>query len=285
MTDRIPDESPATPAETRAYLLDRAKRANTPVRNAFVQQPRGSAVRPGPLSTFVHNRDLRGLQTFLFALAVASSGDSEEGWSTTLSIPVWARALNLTEVATDASAATAVSKVFTRLEQRNLIERDRRGRERKIRVTVLREDGSGDSYTRPGKGNSDKYLQLPHAYWTEEWFLQLDLPATAMLLVALHEKPGFQLPTERVPDWYGWSADTAERGFATLERHGLISKVSRFRKAPLSPTGLAKLNEYTLTGPFARKPATPPRTKETATRKRRRPRIAHRPAASKVAGS
>jgi len=91
------------------------------------------------------------------------------------------------------------------------------GRERKIRVTLLREDGSGQPYTRPGKGNTDRFLRLSHRFWLDGWYEKVDLPATAMLLVALHEKLNFELPTERVPDWYGWSADTAERGLATLE--------------------------------------------------------------------
>jgi hypothetical protein len=72
-----------------------------------------------------------------------------------------------------------------------------------------------------------------------------------MLLVALHEKPNFELPTERVPEWYGWSADTAERGLATLERLGLVTRTTRLKKAPLSPTGQTKVNRYLLHEPLA----------------------------------
>ena len=165
----------------------------------------------------MRNRDLRGLQAELLLLGITSSGDGQDGWTTTLPIAVWARAFGTTHYASAASAATAVSKVLSRLEKRRLIERDRRGRERKIRVTLLREDGSGQPYTRPGKGNTDRFLRLSHRFWLDGWYEKVDLPATAMLLVALHEKLNFELPTERVPDWYGWSADTAERGLATLE--------------------------------------------------------------------
>jgi hypothetical protein len=59
-----------------------------------------------------------------------------------------------------------------------------------------------------------------------------------MLLIVLHEKNTFELPAERVPDWYGWSADTAERCLATLEPLGLRTHTIRLKKAPLSPTGL-----------------------------------------------
>jgi hypothetical protein len=63
-----------------------------------------------------------------------------------------------------------------------------------------------------------------------------------MLPVALHERPGIELVSERVPDWYGWSADTAKRGMKTLERHGLIEirheRTARGFKATPGPTHL-----------------------------------------------
>jgi hypothetical protein len=260
MVDGTLDEAPATDEETRAALLDRNRRPFTPINKVFVQAPRGSASRLGPLSQFVRGRDLRGLQAFLMILAAISNGGTDQGWSTTLSIQVWARVFGTTRTATGVSASTAASKILTRLENRKLITRERHGRHRNIRITLLREDGSGQPYTRPGSGNNDRFLKLPHAYWRDGWYAQLDLPATAMLLVALHEKPGFQLPTERMPSWYGWSSDTAERGLATLRDLDLLRVDSRLVKAPLSPTGQARVNKYTLIGPFAQ-PASKPSTK------------------------
>lgn len=106
--------------------------------------------------------------------------------------------------------------------------------------------------------NDDRFLKISNRYWTEGWHAQLDLPATAMLLVALHEKPGFAIATERMPEWYGWSADTAERGLRTLADLGLLTIEKRIKKAPLSPTGLTVENVYTLQGPFEKKAGTPP---------------------------
>jgi len=252
VSDLEDDESPANEDETRAALLDKSRREFAPVNKLFVQAPPGSAHRPGPLATFVHNRDLRGLHAYLLLLGITSSGDSPDGWSTTLDIRIWARAFGTTRDATPASAASAVSKVLSRLEQRNLITRERHGRRRKIRVTLLREDGTGQPYTRPGKDNTDRFLNLPHAFWRNGWHELLDLPATAMLLVALHEKNNFELATERMPDWYGWSADTAERGLATLEQLGALTHTTRLKKAPLSPTGLTKVNRYLLREPFSK---------------------------------
>jgi hypothetical protein len=208
---------PATEEETRAARLERNRRVFRPINKLFVQAPLGSKSRYGPLSWFVRGRDQRALQAYLLIIGVNASGHGEHGGSTTLPIKVWARAFGTTLHATDASAATAVSKVPTRLEKRQLIDRARRGRSREIRVTVLREEGNGPPYTRPGQGNTDWFLKLPHAYRTDGWYEKLDLPATAMLLVALHEKPGFELPTKHMPEWYGWSADTAERGFRTVQ--------------------------------------------------------------------
>jgi hypothetical protein len=246
------NDSPANEAETRKALLERTGRDFTPILKDFVQKPRGNGEsRQGPLAEFIRGRDPRALQAFLLIISVNSSGEGKHGWSTTLPIKVWARAFGTTQNATLASAATAASKVLTRLSNRNLITREKAGQSRQVRVTLLREDGSGQPYTRPASGNNDRFLKLPHAYWTDGWNDKLDLPATAMLLLALHEKPGFELPTEKMSEWYGWSADTAERGFRTLYDHGILDVHTRMKKAPLSPTGLSKVNLYRLRPPFA----------------------------------
>lgn len=250
-------EAPATERETREHLLLRAKRNMAPILKDFVQNPdRAQGRRGGPLSQFVKNGDLRGLRAFLFLHAIISSGEGRNGWSTTLPLSVWARAFDTTTAAEPRSASTAATKILSRLEERRLVLRQRAGRERKITVTLLRPDGSGLEYTRPDGSGPNRFLQLSNAYWTEGWYASLDLPATAMLMVALHEKPGFELPTEKVPYWYGWSADTAERGLRTLREHGLITMVKRIKKAPLAPAGIAEVNSYTLSEPFGRKKAT-----------------------------
>lgn len=253
------DEDAATEEETRAFLLARSKRDAAPILKDFVQNPdKTLAQRQGPLSVFVANGDLRALKAFLFVHAIISSGEGDNGWSTTLPLSVWGRVFDTTKTAESRSASTAATKILSRLVDRNLLCRGRVGRARKITVTLLRPDGSGAHYTRPGKDNDDRFLKLDNAYWTEGWHEQLDLPATAMLLVALHEKQVFELVTERVPDWYGWSADTAERGLKTLKDHGLIRVQKRYKKTPLSPTGKTEVNVYTLVGPFAQKPPAKP---------------------------
>ena len=239
--------TPATPDETRAELLDRSRRTFAPIAKLFVQNPdRDADNRSGPLSVFVRNDDFRGLRAFLFLHAITSSGSY--GWSTTLPLAVWARAFGATETADPRSASNVATKILTRLEERRLIERRRSGHQRKITVTLLRPDGSGDAYTRPvGAGEDDRFIRLSNRYWADGWHSRLDLPATAMSLVALQERPGFVLAAERVPEWYGWSPDTVQRGFATLEGLGVIKVTKQTVKAPLTAAGITTRNVYTLT--------------------------------------
>jgi hypothetical protein len=254
------DEEAATEAETRATLLERSNRTFTPVSKAFVQNPdKRAATREGPLAEFVRNGDKRGLNALLFATAITSNGDSDHGWSTTLPLSVWARVLNATTTAELTSANNATTKILGRLQARGLITRERVGRSRGVRVTLLAQDGSRRDYTRPsGKSETDRFLKLDHKYWTEDWFERLQLPGIAMLLVALHEPPLFELPTEKMRAWYGFSPDTAERGFSELRDAGLVTWFSRTKKEPLAPTGKTIINVYELQGAFTREDAATP---------------------------
>lgn len=250
------DEDPADELETRAYLLKRSKRDFAPIASGFVQNPdskavsKGASGRGGPLASFVRSGDLRGLRAFLFLHAIISSGDGDNGWSTTLPLAVWSRAFDATVTADTRSAASAATRILTRLEKRSLIRRTRRGRERAVTVTLLRPDGSGAEYTRPD-GKSDRFIKVRNEFWTEGWYAKLDLPATAMLLVCLHEKAEFTLPTEKMQEWYGFSPDTAERGMRKLSELGLLTISSRLKKAPLAPNGVTRVNVYDLTAVLA----------------------------------
>ncbi|MGH2628456.1 MAG: hypothetical protein ACRDHY_17605, partial [Anaerolineales bacterium] len=99
------------------------------------------------------------------------------------------------------------------------------------------------------------FLTLDHAFWLNGWHDKLKLPGLAMLLVALHEtgpkRPVFRLPAEHAPKWYGWSADTTERGLAELHDHGLLGSYTHTRKEPLSASGYGRVNDYYLQPPFA----------------------------------
>ncbi|WP_404388833.1 hypothetical protein [Humibacillus xanthopallidus] len=269
---------PATAQDTRFFLIERSGRSFVPIAKVFVQNPnRRLKRRHGPLAEFVNNGDKRGLLAFLFVNTIISSGAREDGWTTSLDIKLWARALGTVETAGEASASNAATKILSRLVKRDLIERTRRGRERLVAVTLLRPDGSGAPYTRPtGRDDSERFLRLSHRFWLDEWDKKLSLPAIAMLLVALCEPPHFKLATEHVPDWYGWSADTAERGLKELADKKVLQVDPETYTNPLAPTGLSTRNRYTLLEPFdpdsieASRPAPRrPRRRVTARRKKR----------------
>lgn len=246
--------------ETRAALLQGTRRTATPVRKAFVQAPRGSARREGPLADFVTGRDRRGLLTYLFALALTSS-DNGESWTTSRDSLVWARAIGFAEHASEPTARASVWKAFGRLEDRKLLERGRKGRKGQsptITAKLLREDGSGEEYTRPGKdGDTSAYFQLPHRFWLEGYAERLTLPGLSMLLVLLaglsRRVTGVKnLRLEMMPDWYGFSADTTARGIKELEQEGLVTVSKERIKAPLAPYGWSEVNVYHVSSDFRR---------------------------------
>ncbi|MGL4744884.1 MAG: hypothetical protein ACRCXL_10920 [Dermatophilaceae bacterium] len=244
---------PATAAQTRAHLIERSGRSFAPIPKAFIQNPDRKATpdRSAPLADFVRRGDKRGLTALLLLHSIISSGDHADGWSSTLHLQVWARALDTVATASGASATSAATKILSRLVERRLIERRRAGRERQITITLLSADGSGEPYTRPtGATQGDRFIRLNHQFWADDWAQTLTLPAIAMLLVALHEKAGFTLPTEHMPRWYGWSADTAERGLHELRERGLIHIGKQVYTDPISPSGVSSKNIYTVQAPF-----------------------------------
>lgn len=251
----------ATPKETVEALLERSKRPRraVPIRNTLVQNKdsRWRSTGPGPLAVFVAGGDSTGLDLNLLVRAVASGDDEEDGYSVRQAAGVWARAL--AHCGSEISIP-AVSKAWTRLEQRKQVKK-RRSR-RLASITVLREDGSGNPYTHPAgdieAGLAPRgayvYFQLPFEYWLNDWSLKLSLPAKTMLLVSLSQGRDFSLPVERAPEYYGFSADTAQRGFRELVGVGILRRWREQKVAPLTPEGYTLENHYALLPPFARRP-------------------------------
>ena len=243
---------PLSQQETLQGLLSQSGRGIVPVRKTFVQQGRGENTRPGPLASFVSAHDDRALDAYLFIHALASAAP----WNCDYPSGTWVRAFGLGETATSASARAAVSKIMKRLEDRRLIARSRSGR--RASITLLHEDGSGEPYSHPHKTGDDRWLQLPYAYWLDGFFLELSLPAKAMLLIALSRPDGFYLPSQRAQDWYGISPDSAERGLRELRHAELLISDRQWVMNQHSDTGWTERWTYTLDGAFsssARRPA------------------------------
>lgn len=254
-----------TGKDAREVLLRRNIRATVPLRKTFVQALPGGESRRGPLQEFVANGDRRGLRAYLMVVAATSSPDDDGEWTTTLDSLVWARLLDAEENASSAGARTAAWRTLGRLHDRRLITRSRSAHSnRNITVTLLREDGSGDPYTHPALGArdnpADRYLRLPSTFWTRGFDAKLTIPGLAMLLTVAREKPWSAFPSEQMPDWYGWSADTAERGLRDLLDLGLVDRRESYRRAPLTPAGSTLFYQYRLKPWLRPRPGTRPRT-------------------------
>ncbi|WP_341717683.1 hypothetical protein QQG74_28235 [Micromonospora sp. FIMYZ51] len=235
-----------TGGETRAELIKRAKRSAVPLRRAFVQLAQDKPMRHGVLASFVQKGDLRALRAYLMVLA-ASSGQDERGKTTELDSLVWGRLFDADQyTADDAGTRTAAWRTLIRLQKKQLISCARTPGSRKIKVTLLREDGSGQPYTRPGLNNNDAYLQIPTAFWLRGFDGKVSMPGLAMLLAICNERNWAAFPAERMPEdrWYGWSADTTERGLKELLKLGLIERRERYKRAPLTPAGSTMFYQY-----------------------------------------
>lgn len=235
----------ATQKQTIEALLENSKRDSLPLSHLFVQHRtddnRGTA---GPLAGFVSSHHQRALELYLLAHAAASGGDFDIAYDSR----VWARALGLPE--TRPSSQNAISRIWAWLEKQHLIERSRSGR--LARITLLSDDASGNPYQHPfDRGRA--YLSLPYTFWLDDWFRQMDLAATAVLLIALASRPGpFRLVQERIPTWYGVSVSTWQAGVQTLVRLGLLKRWHEQQTRPLAPLGQSRVNVYQLIGAFER---------------------------------
>lgn len=245
MKDTNPEEATVPPKtdtrDARLALFKRVKRTFVPIRKTFVQGERGKECRHAPLKEFIVKRNRRALDAYLMTLA----SYADDGQPTRLHSSAWARLIGIPE--SNKSPGTAVTRTFEWLEARRLLTVDRARGSQYISVTLLREDGSGERYTRPkGASEAERFLKLPHAFWDEGFDQKVDLPGLAMLLAVAREKPWKDFPAEKAPEWYGWSPDTTERGLQQILALGLVEREETFRPEPLSPLGYTRVHKYNL---------------------------------------
>jgi hypothetical protein len=233
------DEPDPTPEFVRDQLLGAQERRGPAIRATCLQQY-GNARAPGPLHLFVRERRLFALQLYLLLMCIAR----KDPWDATLSASTWALALDRI----NKSAEGTVSRNWSWLEDKNLIETKRK--HRRLCVTRRREDGSDEAYKRPN-GN---FFIFPLEFFREGWHRKLELPGTAVLLIALHlsrKAPWFELRTETHSKWYGVSPDVLVDGIDELREYELlVSNLRKVRdlKARFSVT---HVNDYLLRAPFA----------------------------------
>lgn len=244
----LPTPAPLTPTEQRTALLGEAKRGYAQIRKIFVQRPNTEAVRPSLLAAFVRGRKERALEAFLLLHALQTILDG-----TPLHLGTWARILSTKKKVEPAEAM----KAFQTLETLKLVSIA--GSRTVPVITPLREDGSGELWTRPGSDPDEGglgYFTIPFAYWTSGLADRLTVPGKAMFLITLKEtqdpkKPSFPLAYERAQEWYGISERSAERGFSELSRDGLLLTKVVKRPDPRHPLGRREEWWRALASPYA----------------------------------
>jgi hypothetical protein len=241
-------ETPPPPSRKRTIegFLSASKRPTetVPIRFSFVQmRTKGGEIIPGPLAELVRRGRDSTLEQYLLLHALASSSDLDFGVKA--QARVWARALGLSD---DEAGRRTVGRNWRILNDLRLVHTERAGRE--IRAIKLREDGSSEPYRHPGEAPRERYMQLPFRYWLDDYFLSLDVPAKAVLMIAMTQGDWFSLPTRRGPEWYGLGRSTLERGFKNAGAVKVIERRAEFKDAPLAPEGYTRENFYRLLPPF-----------------------------------
>jgi hypothetical protein len=238
-------EPAATPEQTLEALIGPIRREYLPIRSAFLQEYAGERA-PGPMHLFVGDRQRLALQLYLLLRCVALGGEFDRR----LPNGAWARALGLTS----RNAEQSISRCWAWLRKQKLVRTERD--HRVLRAYVLDEAGTGGPYTRPER----RFFKLPMEYFRGGYHINLDLPSTATLLIALYLGRGggwWGLPAEQAPVRYGISADTLQRGFDGLAGLKLLERRYRRKTDALSRYGRTQIAEFQLLGDFATGPREP----------------------------
>lgn len=214
----IEDEADLGPMGARDGLLASTIRGFTPLRKEFVQRPNTEEIRASVLADFVTGRHRRPLEALLLRHALEPILDG-----TPLALGTWARLLSVRSPCTRDTA----DRTFRQLEEMRLVtvNPSSDGYE----IGLLREDGSGDPWVRPGSVEEDGpgFFVIPNSFWHDGLVDRLGMPGLAMFLVTLAEtqdpkKPRFWMSYEDAPVWYGVSERTAERGYGELRTEKLL---------------------------------------------------------------
>ncbi|WP_144784018.1 hypothetical protein [Microbacterium sp. BH-3-3-3] len=246
-------------------MLGGTGRGGVPLRSEFIQlrEPDSSGSRVSRLASFT--TDPRSLDAYLLIHALASAKAPHEASYPGL---VWAHSAGFTITASQTSARQQWSKAVGKLTKLELITA---GRDKRQAVyTLLDERGDGEPYTRPTKIEHGGWVTIPHAYWLDGWDQKLTLAQKLMLLISLDQKQKFELPTNRVQEWYGVSKSTAVRGFDGLRDHGILDADKRTTIDLSTKAMIRTVNVYTTLGIWTKAN----RAKTMTIKRRRRRRTA-----------
>lgn len=227
-----------------------SRRRYTQIRSVLVQLPERGSERASTVAKMLRGRKHRALLLYLLLLTCWPWLEERRK---PLEGSIWIRAL--TSDSGPTWTPSTLSRTWAELAELGLVELPKKeGRLRRPRPR--REDGAAD-YEVPG-GRRDRYnayFSLPDEFWIEGHFATLSLPALVMLLVIAKETNSKKtkevwLPYEYMPDWYGISAKSAQKGITELLDAKLLKRRPDIKPAPLSPTGSTTHMYYSLTGVY-----------------------------------
>jgi len=244
-----PAVEPSRPerGELLASMLDQTARGGVPIRRAFLQRSQAvDGTRASALASLVRARDEAALDAYLLIHAMASSSAPFRTW---FPVSTWAQVAGFDLYASPEAAKARWSKIATKLTRLNLVRRERSGN--RMNYWLLNESGNGEDYLRPRRLSHGSWFSIPHTYWTEGYDQSLNLAEKTMLLIALDQPDGSRLPYDQMPQWYGISAKTAERGLTSLVKKSFLEVEATMQIAPKSPTGWTEIRRYTALGPWS----------------------------------
>lgn len=231
-------------------MMKLSGRGYSQFRHVLVQLPDEDKPRASTLSRMVTERRHRELLLYMLLVSCWSWLSKQEA---PLPAGVWTRALTAPGSLT--WSPSTLSRAWKHLEELGLIE-PREREDRLVRVTPRREDAQ-ETYTAPG-GRDDRwnmYFTIPDAFWRDEWFAELSMPALAVFLVVAKEtsyQEECKFTYNRMDAWYGLKARTVQTGVKQLRDLGLLVTREETISAPLSATGKTIQVHYSLVGEFSR---------------------------------
>lgn len=190
---------------------------NCPIRREFFEGDGG----PAPFVRVLGNSDVR-FPLYVSLLWASPGGDHD----TAFSAGNWAMLLGLSDFAR--TGKRRIHRAISELADLGFVHVDRNG-SRPVRVTLLREDGSGEPYSKPSKSakaGEYSYINVPSDWWMNGWIARASAKAFAMWTFIRHfDKNAHEqwvwLP-QSATTRQGLSPDRRQRGIRELGAIGLI---------------------------------------------------------------
>jgi hypothetical protein len=216
-----------------ATLSARLKERPLRIRRSFIRSQSGG--RP-PLANLLRGGQGGEVRLKLLLSLLWTAGGGREGDERHQTRPyparAWAGLLDLD--APEGNGQRRVRDAIQWLKAEGFLDSKPQPRGGPIPLTLLREDGSGETYTDPGRGaarkkaeggfpREDLFITLLPTFWTDGWIAVLSGRAIAMLLILADVTVRERWISPRLArERYGISEDTWSKGLAELRDYDVV---------------------------------------------------------------